>query len=320
MTIPILDNVDLNKGQLLNALLQVIAGAHGSPVEGIIWYDSTAHRVAYRDNSGNRALVSQTVLDAAVATLQLTSEKGNAGGYASLDGGGKVPASQLPSSVMEYQGVYNASTNTPSLSNGTGSAGDTYRVSVAGSRNFGAGAIALEVGDLVIYDGAVWQRSDSTDAVSTVNGYTGTVVLVKADVGLGNVDNTSDVNKPVSTAQQAALDLKANLASPALTGNPTAPTATAGDNDTSIATTAFVTTAVAAVTTPKYAVDITGDGTATQFTVTHNLGTKDVHVTVRDVAADEEVIVTKKHPTTNTVRIDFGTAPVNAKVFRVVVS
>ena len=40
----------------------------------------------------------------------------------------------------------------------------------------------------------------------------------KADVGLGNVDNTSDVNKPVSTAQQTALDLKANLASPTFTG------------------------------------------------------------------------------------------------------
>lgn len=36
------------------------------------------------------------------------------------------------------------------------------------------------------------------------------LVLVKADVGLGNVDNTSDANKPVSTATQTALDLKAN--------------------------------------------------------------------------------------------------------------
>lgn len=35
--------------------------------------------------------------------------------------------------------------------------------------------------------------------------------LVKADVGLGNVDNTADTAKPVSTAQQAALDLKANV-------------------------------------------------------------------------------------------------------------
>lgn len=40
----------------------------------------------------------------------------------------------------------------------------------------------------------------------------------KGDIGLGNVDNTSDANKPVSTAQQTALNLKANLASPTFTG------------------------------------------------------------------------------------------------------
>jgi hypothetical protein len=47
--------------------------------------------------------------------------------------------------------------------------------------------------------------------------------LVKGDVGLGNVDNTSDVNKPVSTAGQAALDLKAPLESPTFTGTVTIP-------------------------------------------------------------------------------------------------
>jgi len=40
----------------------------------------------------------------------------------------------------------------------------------------------------------------------------------KSDVGLSNADNTSDANKPVSTAQQTALDLKANLANPTFTG------------------------------------------------------------------------------------------------------
>lgn len=66
------------------------------------------------------------------------------------------------------------------------------------------------------------------------------LALVKGDVGLGNVDNTSDANKPVSTAQQAALDLKAPLASPALTGVPTAPTAAVDTTTTQIATTAMV--------------------------------------------------------------------------------
>jgi hypothetical protein len=49
--------------------------------------------------------------------------------------------------------------------------------------------------------------------------FTGTVSgITAAMVGLGNADNTSDVNKPVSTAQQTALNLKAPIASPTFTG------------------------------------------------------------------------------------------------------
>jgi hypothetical protein len=67
-------------------------------------------------------------------------------------------------------------------------------------------------------------------------------------IGLPNVDNTSDANKPVSTAAQTALNLKATLASPTLTGTPLAPTATSGTNTTQIATTEFVNAAVTAGT------------------------------------------------------------------------
>lgn len=48
------------------------------------------------------------------------------------------------------------------------------------------------------------------NTVTSVAGKTGVISLVKGDVGLGNVDNTSDANKPVSTAQAAAFDLKAD--------------------------------------------------------------------------------------------------------------
>lgn len=54
--------------------------------------------------------------------------------------------------------------------------------------------------------------------VTSVNSQTGVIVLGKSDIGLANADNTSDAAKPVSTAQQTALDLKANLASPTFTG------------------------------------------------------------------------------------------------------
>jgi hypothetical protein len=62
----------------------------------------------------------------------------------------------------------------------------------------------------------------------------------------GVVSATAPLNYNSGT-QNISIDLSAyaTLASPALTGNPTAPTPTAGDNDTSVATTAFVTTAIA---------------------------------------------------------------------------
>lgn len=59
-----------------------------------------------------------------------------------------------------------------------------------------------------------------------------------------NVDNTSDQDKPISTAQQNALDQKADIVNPVLTGTPIAPTPPTGTNTTQIATTEFVQTAV----------------------------------------------------------------------------
>lgn len=61
--------------------------------------------------------------------------------------------------------------------------------------------------------------------------FTGTVSgITKSMVGLGDVDNTTDALKPVSTATQTALDLKANSASPTFTGTVVLPTVTAGGN------------------------------------------------------------------------------------------
>ena len=121
--------------------------------------------------------------DSRITGAQQASEKGQANGYAGLDSGGKVPIAQLPSSLFEYKGVYNASTNSPTLVDGTGDAGDVYRVTVAGSQNLGSGSISFAVGDYAIYNTAgVWEKSDTTDAVSTVAGRTGDITLAAADV------------------------------------------------------------------------------------------------------------------------------------------
>lgn len=55
-----------------------------------------------------------------------------------------------------------------------------------------------------------WLNSTEQGIVISVNGRTGEVILTKTDVGLSNVDNTADKDKPISTAQQTALNAKAD--------------------------------------------------------------------------------------------------------------
>jgi len=120
--------------------------------------------------------------------VEVVSRKGANNGYASLDANGRVPSSQLPSSAFEYKGNWNASTNTPTLADGTGDAGDMYRVSVAGNQDLGSGTIDFQVGDYLLYNGAEWDKIDNTDSVSSVNGATGAVVLDSDDIAQGSTN------------------------------------------------------------------------------------------------------------------------------------
>lgn len=88
---------------------------------------------------------------------------------------------------MEYKGLYNASTNSPALTDGTGNNGDVYQVTVAGSQDFGSGSISFEIGDKVVYNGTlgVYEKWDMTDAVTSVNGQSGVVVLDTDDIAEG---------------------------------------------------------------------------------------------------------------------------------------
>ena len=115
----------------------------------------------------------------------VTQKLGVAGGIASLDSFGKVPVAQLPNAIMEYQGMWSAATNTPTLSNSGNAAtalGNVYKVSAAGTVDFGAGAISFEAGDYAFLGAMGWEKSDTTDQVSSVNGKAGIVVLQTGDV------------------------------------------------------------------------------------------------------------------------------------------
>lgn len=100
-------------------------------------------------------------VDDSLDIYQLRSEKGVANGYVPLDISNKIPLSFLPAGFQTYKGTYDASTNTPTLVDGVGTAGDTYRVTVAGTQNLGSGNITFSMGDDVIYNGTIWQRNPS---------------------------------------------------------------------------------------------------------------------------------------------------------------
>lgn len=95
---------------------------------------------------------------------------------------GKLPVSQLPTTVMVYLGNWDASTNTPTLIDGTGTNGDTYKVSVAGTIDLGSGSISYNIGDWLIYNGTIWEKSTNSNDVVSVNSQTGIVVLDADDI------------------------------------------------------------------------------------------------------------------------------------------
>jgi trimeric autotransporter adhesin len=129
-------------------------------------------------------------------------------GIAGLDGSGKVPLSQLPSTLMEFQGNWNPTTNTPTLVDGTGTTGYTYWVSAAKSTAVSGltdpSMVNFQIGDLVIYNGTKWVLVTPAAGVQSVNGQQGAITI--------NAINqlTSDVTTSAASGSQS---LSATVAS-----------------------------------------------------------------------------------------------------------
>ena len=206
--------------------------------QGEIGYEVDDHGIKVGDGSTHwntlsyfpvswSALIGRPTVIAAAETAadardtidaEYTGNKAAANGYASLDANAKVPAAQLPNSIMEYQGTWNATTNSPTLADGDAAVntGSVYRVATGGTHNFGSGAITFNVGDYCIYNGTAWEKSDTTDAVSTVAGRTGDVTIAWSDlaastsaaVGVGSIElgHASDTTITRSAAGKIAVE------------------------------------------------------------------------------------------------------------------
>lgn len=129
---------------------------------------------------------------------QRESEKGQANGYASLGADGKVPTAQLPAGQAgaAWGGITGTLSDQTDLNTAlSGKASTTH--------NHDAAYAAIGHNHDVAYEAK--NVNIQAHIASTANPHS----VTKSQVGLANVDNTSDAAKPISTAMQAALDGKA---------------------------------------------------------------------------------------------------------------
>ncbi len=196
------------------------------------------------DNSNNMTGVNNITPDglvdgrdiaadgALLDTAEQTANKGVANGYAGLDGSGKISSSQLPTNMMEFEGDWNASTNTPTLANtDTDKKGTVYRVTVAGTVDFGAGNVTFAVGDWCYNNGSEWGQSDEqtisdTDALpegSTNLYYTESRVSANTDVAANTTHRTSDGSDHTFIDQDVTIGSSPIFDASNFTGLPTTP-------------------------------------------------------------------------------------------------
>lgn len=132
-----------------------------------------------------RSLLTLANADAGRTTFGLGSaavlDVGVAGGLVPLDLGGKIAEAYLPDSVLgqvEYQGLWNASTDTPTLpAAGSANRGWYYIASADGTWI----SIDFKTGDWVISNGSTWAKVDNTDAISSFSGRVGAITPAVGD-------------------------------------------------------------------------------------------------------------------------------------------
>lgn len=254
-----LDGISANANNYTHPTSGVGAGTYRSVTVDVNGHVTGGTNPTTVSGYGLTDVYTKTENNTSLALKVNNSEKGSANGVATLDVNGKVVLTQIPDSVLgqlEYMGTHSFTTLPIATQKG-----QYWIASVSGN--------GYITGDWAVWNGTSFDKVDNTDAVATVAGRTGNVVLTKSDVGLGNVTNeskdamftsptfTGTVTLPSSTSIgtisstvlgyidgvtspiQTQFGDKAPLASPALTGIPTAPTASIGTNTTQIATTAY---------------------------------------------------------------------------------
>lgn len=234
--------------------------------------NSAATLLARANHTGTQAISTVSNLQAALDAKEATANKGAANGYASLDGGGKVPGSQLPALAIT----------------------ETHVVASITERD----ALVVQEGDVAvvtggssyIWDGVAWiELTAPGENIIAGDGLTRSGDTLNV-VGGGGITVGAD-SVAVAWGNAVALD--------GTTANGTTASAARADHKHALP-----------ANVPRKVGVAVGNGTATAITVTHNLGTRDVTVGIYAAAAPyAEAEVDVEHTDLNTVTLRFAAAP-----------
>lgn len=231
-------DIDLNKLELQNAVIQNLASDPSNPVAGLVYFNTTTHRFRVYTGTewnemgtGGGTVTSVSIENAEDGGLSISGSPITSAGTITIGHSNSITA-------QSTQGLYPITYDKNGHITGAGTA--IGKVSTTADGLIPAFSSTNQSSTAVSSNNYVWDATQAKYAklpatafsdTTYTDGTAGYTLKAKQD-GSGNVITTT----------------YAPLASPALTGTPTAPTATAGDNSTQIATTAFVASAISGIT------------------------------------------------------------------------
>jgi hypothetical protein len=195
----------------------------------------------------------------------------------------KITYSNLVSNLVggvTYMGTWNATTNTPTITSSVGTKGHYYVVATAGATNIN-GITDWKVGDWIIFNGTAWEKVDNTDQVTSVFSRSGVITAQAGDYNAGQITVTTTNFTQLggtSTNAQLALDAADDKIQELFTALTSIPRK-------------FTSGTISLGTTP---------GTQT---ITHNLNTQSVTVSIRSSSTNEIIYADVVANGVNTVQV-----------------